>query len=127
MLLLCFRYLYLVCVLAGLWVTFVEYRHARWVCTELRRRRINGIRQFVAMALSDAERLRFYVQLLLLVPALVGLQIPTGLLSGLPGRYKLLLIGSLLAQTLIAVLMAVKAANLRSARLEILNVAEHEA
>lgn len=73
-----FRLLYLAAVLVGICVNIAELRHARWVRRELRDARWeprNGKlvwRRMLAASQVREEWMRLVIQLLLLVPAIVG-------------------------------------------------------
>jgi uncharacterized membrane protein len=127
------RLFYLATVLVALFVNIGEYQHAKWVCQELLRRNLNGIRQMIAVVNRSEELTRVWIQILLLVIAIISLTLPQNVLievreGATPEQikeafiYRRMVAVSILCHILVAVLLAVKSWKHRQARHDILEL-----
>lgn len=121
-----FPLLYALLVSVGLVVCLMELSHALWVYRQFVKHKINSVRQVMAMRFVHEEIVSVLIQVLLLVPAVVGILLLLNRAVQIRREFWYLVVLSQLAHMGIVLLLAMGAIGSRVARRTILNMLDSE-
>jgi cytochrome b subunit of formate dehydrogenase len=122
------RGFYLAVVFFGLYINIREWKHAKWLCQELKDLKINGDRQDLAEHLRGEELMRVWIMSLLAIPAITGLIVrarPRPQPLEIETWHIALMVVALLAHISMVVLLAWKSWRHRAKRKQILDDSQH--